>query len=142
MIQCLKKTNHIKKIIEVVDAQICNCEDAQTIVKNDSQTPENPVNMEGAKSVNIQILIGPDDGSKNIVMRKFRIMPGGHTPHHTHDFEHVIKAEKGKGVLVGPDGKEHELHEGMSAFAPSNVLHQFKNPYDEPFEFLCIMKQI
>ena len=109
-------------------------------INNSLQVPENPVNMDGAKNVTIQILIGPGDGSKNIVMRKFKVAPGGHTPRHTHDFEHVIKVEKGKGKLVDAEGNEHDLIEGMSAFVPPNELHQFTNPSHEPFEFLCIIK--
>ncbi len=110
-------------------------------INQNIQISEDIVIMEGTKDVTMQILIGPDDGSQSIVMRKFKVAPGGHTPRHTHDFEHVIKVEKGKGKMVDADGNEHDLTEGMSAFVPADELHQFTNPYDKVFEFLCIIKQ-
>ena len=97
------------------------------------------VDMEGAEKVKMRILIGEKEGSKNIIMRHFRVAPGGHTPHHQHDFEHVIKIEKGKGILLDLDGVQHEVEAGMSAFIPANEMHQFQNPSDEDFEFLCII---
>ena len=36
----------------------------------------------GYEGVKKQVLIGPDDGSNEIVMRYFRLAPGGSTPHH------------------------------------------------------------
>jgi quercetin dioxygenase-like cupin family protein len=97
------------------------------------------VQMEGAENVKMKILIGLPDGSNNIIMRHFQVAQNGHTPRHTHDFEHVIKVEKNKGIFVDKNGTEHELKEGMSLFVEPNEEHQFKNPYNEPFEFLCII---
>ena len=51
----------------------------------------------------------------------------------------MVKVEKGKGIVISPDGKENQLYEGMSLLVASNEKHQFQNPYDEPFEFLCII---
>ena len=97
------------------------------------------VQMDGVKDVTMKILIGPEDESNGIIMRKFRIRPGGHTPRHTHDYEHVIKVESNSGILVDEDGIEHVLKEGQSAFVKPNELHQFRNPNEEDFEFLCII---
>ncbi len=97
------------------------------------------VQMDGVKDVTMKILIGPEDESTGIIMRKFKIAPGGHTPRHQHNYEHVIKVESNKGILIGENGVEHELKKGQSAFVKPNDLHQFKNPYDEAFEFLCII---
>ncbi len=95
--------------------------------------------MEGAKDVKMKILIGSDDNSDNIIMRHFIIAPGGNTPRHMHNYEHVIKIESKRGILVDKNGAEHQLSEGQSAFVPPNELHQFKNPYDEDFEIICII---
>lgn len=95
------------------------------------------VEMEGAKDVTMKILIGADDGSEFIVMRYFTVAPGGHTPHHTHIQEHVVSIQKGRGVVIDADGGEHEVSAGDSVYVPSNEKHQFRNPYDEPFEFIC-----
>ena len=104
-----------------------------------TEVPETVVEMEGAKDVSMQILIGLNEGSDNIIMRKFKVLPGGNTPHHSHDFEHIIKVENGKGIVVDENGNEHDLEPGLSAFVPANTSHQFKNPNNEPFEFLCII---
>ena len=76
---------------------------------NINQNLENKdVKMEGVKNVKMRILIGPDDGSDNIIMRHFTISPQGHTPKHSHDFEHVVKIEKGEGVFVNPGHRKRQ----------------------------------
>jgi len=97
------------------------------------------VKMGGAKDTVLTILVGNDDGSERIIMRHFKVMPKGHTPHHSHDFEHVVKVEKGIGIVVDEDENEHKISVGNSFFVAPNVMHQFKNPYDEPFEFICVI---
>ena len=72
-------------------------------------------------------------------MRHFTVLPGGHTPLHTHPFEHVAKVEKGRGVAVDQNGQEHPIASGHCLFIPPNEKHQFKNPHDEPFKVLCII---
>ena len=95
--------------------------------------------MEGAKNVNMKILVGIPDGSTNIVLRHFSITSNGHTPRHRHNYEHIVKVEKNRGVFVDAEGIEHEIEQGMSLFVAPNEEHQFKNPFHEPFEFLCII---
>ena len=68
-------------------------------VKRDSEVKTVPVDMDGAKDVTKKILLGPDDGSENIIVRLFTIAPGGHTPYHIHDFEHLVQARAGRGVV-------------------------------------------
>jgi len=97
------------------------------------------VEMDGASNVTRQVLIGPDDGSENIIMRLFKIRSGGYTPHHKHNFEHVIKVLSGKGVAIAENGQEHRIQAGQSLFIQANDMHQFRNPYPQPFEFLCII---
>jgi len=97
------------------------------------------VQMEEASKVRMKILIGTDDGSENIIMRHFTIAPGGNTPYHTHNYEHVIKVEKNRGIAVDENGNSHELKEGQSLFVKPNEKHQFRNPFNEDFEFMCII---
>ncbi len=95
--------------------------------------------MDGATDVKIRILVGPEQGSNDILMRHFKVLPGGNTPEHTHPFEHVVKVEKGKGVVIDSSRTEHEVTAGDSLFVPPDEQHQFKNPFDADFEFLCII---
>ena len=104
-----------------------------------SEIPSPPVQMEGASNVRMKILIGPDDGSGNIIMRHFFVAPGGNTPFHNHNYEHVIKVERGRGIAVDEHGNEHVVQEGQSLFVRPGDLHQFRNPYDSDFEFICII---
>jgi quercetin dioxygenase-like cupin family protein len=97
------------------------------------------VNMEGAKDVRMKILVGPRDGSENIILRHFIIAPGGNTPYHKHNYEHLVKIEKNKGIAVDKDGKEFEVKAGHSLYVVPNEMHQFRNPFNEDFEFLCII---
>ncbi|MFA6528946.1 MAG: cupin domain-containing protein [Candidatus Gracilibacteria bacterium] len=106
-------------------------------INKNSTIPAVKMEMDGAKDVTMKVLIGPKDGSQNIIMRYFRIFPGGHTPLHEHNFEHIIKVEKGNGLAIDENGKEHKITEGQSIFVESNKRHQFRNNSSEPFEFTC-----
>ena len=104
-----------------------------------SEIPAAGVQVEGASNVSMKILIGPEDGSGNIIMRHFFVAPGGNTPFHNHNYEHVIKVERGRGIAVDEHGNEHAVEEGQSLFVRAGDLHQFRNPYQSDFEFICII---
>lgn len=97
-----------------------------------------PIQMEKADKVSKAIVIGKDEGWDGYAMRVFSIKPGGFTPKHQHDWEHVNYIIKGKGKLE-LNGELSEVVENDFAFVPPNAEHQFSNPYDEPFEFICIV---
>jgi len=97
------------------------------------------VDAEGAKDVTLRMLVGPDDGSDAIHMRLFTVRSGGHTPRHEHSWEHLIKVERGRGVLVDAEGREHPLEPGMSVFVEPDEIHQFRNPHADEFEFICVI---
>lgn len=96
------------------------------------------IQMEGAKSVSKKVPVGENEGWEGYTMRTFTIAPGGHTPRHAHDWEHVNYVIRGRGRLM-IDGNESEISEKDFAFVPPNLNHQFSNPYDEAFEFICIV---
>ncbi len=108
-------------------------------VKWNDKVAEVPVQMEGASGVTMKILIGPEDGSNNIILRYFKVLPGGHTPRHSHNYEHLVKIERGRGLAIGERGEQHEVGVGQSVFVEPNRVHQFRNPFSEPFEFICII---
>ncbi len=107
------------------------------IIKSDASMTPIPVDMEGAVSVTMCIPIGEADGSANMVMRLFCIAPGGHTPYHTHPYEHLVRVVSGRGAVLDEEGTTRELSPGMSVFVRLNEKHQFLNPYTAPFEFSC-----
>ena len=108
-------------------------------INNNEEIFAADVQMEGAKDVKKKVLIGPDDGSDNIIMRHFIIAPGGNTPYHQHNYEHVVKIENNKGIVIDDNGNEYEVKKGQSIFVKPNEKHQFKNPFNEDFEFTCII---
>lgn len=112
------------------------------IVKQDASMEAVPVRMEGAAGVTVRIPIGPAEGSQNMIMRLFCIAPGGHTPYHTHDYEHVVRVISGRGTVLDEKGIAHEVTEGHSVFVTPNEKHQFSNPYSEPFEFTCTIPNL
>ena len=86
-----------------------------------------------------QIVLGPADGSDEIVLRHFSLAPGAATPRHVHDFPHLVKIEAGHGHSVDPSGQAIPVSVGQYVYVPSNELHNFKNSGEEPFEFTCIV---
>lgn len=97
-----------------------------------------PVVMEGAEGVRIRVAIGEEQGAPNFVMRVFDVEPGGHTPHHAHDFEHEVFVVEGKGSHVEQD-KVESLEPGDVVYVASGVAHQFRAAEDEGLRFICVV---
>ena len=95
--------------------------------------------MSAFNGIKKQILVGPEDGSDEIVMRYFSVEPGGNTPYHNHGFPHVVKVEKGKGIVIDKDGNEHKLECDQVVYVRDDEIHGFKNPGNEAFDFICIV---
>jgi quercetin dioxygenase-like cupin family protein len=99
------------------------------------------INAQGVKDVVKANVVGGPEGWKDHTLRVFRLAPGGFSPQHQHDWEHVNYIINGKGQLRIGD-EVHEVSEKDFAFVPPNTMHQFSNPYDEPFEFICIVPNV
>ncbi len=97
--------------------------------------------MEAYPGVDKKIVIGPDDGSKEIIMRLFKLGKGQSTPYHNHGFPHVVKVESGSGVYVDMDKNEHPISSGNVLYVPDDEMHCFKNVGDVDFEFVCIVPE-
>ena len=87
---------------------------------------KNILGMEGAKGVYKQIPLSRKDGVPTFSFRVFSIEPGGYTPFHQHDFEHMNYVINGEGILVAED-RDHELREGDFALVLAGEKHQYKN---------------
>ena len=95
------------------------------------------VEAEGARNVHKQMPVSSHDGAPNFSFRVFTLDPEGHTPYHTHPFEHVNYAIEGEAVMVDEKGVEHSFKAGDFAFVAPNEKHQFKNKSSVPFRFIC-----
>jgi quercetin dioxygenase-like cupin family protein len=83
------------------------------------------VQVEGAKDVRIRWLIHGPDGAANFHLRRFEIAPGGHTPRHTHPWEHEIYILEGSGWAVSAQG-DSPLSPGSAVFVEPGEVHQFR----------------
>lgn len=98
-----------------------------------------PPAASGYAGVTKQVILGPADGSDEIVLRYFSVTEDQATPWHAHDFPHLVKIEAGRGVAVGADGSETPVSAGDYVYVASNDMHNFKNAGTDPFEFVCIV---
>lgn len=106
-------------------------------ITNLEQTPKMIPKMEGAKGVTKQVPISKQDGTPSFSVRVFTIEPGGHTPFHSHPFEHLNYIIEGKGVVVGKD-REFDVKKGDFALILPGETHQYKNTSDtKPFVMIC-----
>ena len=97
-----------------------------------------PVTDPGAKGVTIRVLMGQNVGAPNFTMRQFDIAPGGHTPLHSHPWEHEVYVLSGKGIARRKNGQS-EVGPGFFVYVPPGEEHNFANAGDLPFTFLCVI---
>jgi len=108
-------------------------------INTNNEIPATDVVMEGASGVKMKILLGLNEGSDNIIMRHFIVAPGGNTPYHQHNYEHLVKIETNRGIIVDEGGDQHEVMKGQSIFIKADEKHQFRNPFGDVLEFTCII---
>ncbi|MCP4215584.1 MAG: cupin domain-containing protein [bacterium] len=108
------------------------------IVKKYEEVEKKEVLMEGVKDASVRWLIGEDSPAPNFHMRLFQLEPGGHSPFHSHDFEHEIYVVEGVGQLM-TQKDPLPLEQGSFALVMPNEEHQFRNMGETPFKFLCMI---
>lgn len=110
------------------------------VVRRLDDAPPAAVAGEGVRDVLKRVLVSPADGWEGWVMRLFEVGPGGHTPHHRHDWPHINFVVSGHGELVlGDDVLEIEA--GSFAFVPAGERHQYRAAADEGLAFICIVPE-
>jgi quercetin dioxygenase-like cupin family protein len=91
-----------------------------------------------AHGVAARVVIGKADGANNFCMRVFEIAPGGHTPKHSHDWEHEMFVHSGTGEVFG-NGQWNSVRFGNILFIPSNEEHQIRNSGKESLTIVCLV---
>jgi len=95
------------------------------------------VDLEGAAGVYKQIPISKADGTPTFSFRVFTIEPGGHTPHHTHAFEHLNYIIEGRGIVLDQD-IENKIKKGDFVMVPPGEKHQYINTStSKPLVLIC-----
>ena len=111
------------------------------IINKVESVPKIDIIEDGVKGVVKQVLLGPDDGAPNFIMRQFTVEPGGYTFYHTHDFEHEIYVVSGCGVARS-DRNEVPFSNETAILVKPNEIHQFVNNGSEPLVFLCLIPKM
>jgi len=102
------------------------------------QCPAQGVDMEGVQGASKQVPLGVSDGVPNFSIRVFTLEPGGHTPHHAHDAEHLNYVLDGQGEVMGDQGPR-PITEGDYVFIAPHERHQYRNTGPVPLRFLCMV---
>ncbi len=108
------------------------------LIRKTDPATTTPVEMDGVKDTSMQIMVGRADGAPNFAMRHFVVQPGGHTPHHQHDYEHEVYIVEGTAEAEC-DGETANVSAGDVLYVPANAVHQFRNTSDAPMRFLCLV---
>jgi quercetin dioxygenase-like cupin family protein len=106
------------------------------LVKDEAIVKPNPVKDEGAVGARMAVLIGPQEGAPNFVMRRIELDAGGCTPYHSHAWEHVVYILEGTGKLKN-QSEPLDLKPGSSVLVLPNEEHQFAADPESPLVFLC-----
>ncbi len=94
--------------------------------------------LKGARETRIQVLVGPDDGAPNFVMRRILMDEAGSgMPAHTNAVEHEQYVLRGR-ARVGIEGEEYEVGADDTVFIPAGAPHWY-DVIEAPFEFLCVV---
>ena len=93
---------------------------------------------EDSSKLRVRWLITTEMGAANFAMRLFEMEAGGHSPFHSHPWEHEVFILEGEGLAVSGEG-ERQFRTGDVIFIPQSEKHQFKNNGKKTVKFLCLI---
>lgn len=107
------------------------------VIRNIDDAEPRPVDMAGVQGVRMSLMVGREDGAPNFALRHFKVEPGGHSPRHSHDYEHeVFVVDGGGSVLL--EGQYRPIRKGDVIYVPADHEHQFKAG-EQGLRFLCLV---
>lgn len=107
------------------------------LIRNINQVESKPVEMPGVKGVRMSVMVGRNDGAPNFALRQFQVEPGGHSPRHSHDYEHEVYIVEGGGTVL-LEGADRALKAGDVVYVPADQEHQFRAG-PGGMRFLCLV---
>lgn len=107
------------------------------LIRNLDTATAKPVDIAGVKGVKMAVMLGREHQMPNFSMRQFIVEPGGHSPRHSHDYEHEVFIVSGGGKVL-LNGKEQPIREGDAVFVPADHEHQF-TAGSSGLKFLCFV---
>lgn len=108
------------------------------LIRNIEQIPLKPVEMPGAQGAHMAVMVGRADGAPNFALRQIQVQPGGHTPLHSHDYEHEVFVVDGAGTIL-LEGAYRPIRKGDVIYVPAHEEHQFKATPSDTLRFLCLV---
>jgi len=91
----------------------------------------------GASGIRFYPMITEKDGAPNFAMRLFEFAPSGHTPRHTHAWEHEVVITAGSGFVLKEDRKI-PIEKDDFILVPPGMLHQFIAG-DDGMDMVCVV---
>jgi len=107
------------------------------LIRNLADASPKPVDIPGVKGVTMAVMVGREDHAPNFALRQFIVDAGGHSPRHSHDYEHEVFIVSGGGTVL-LDGAERPIRSGDVIYVPADHEHQFKAGQDG-MKFLCLI---
>jgi len=89
------------------------------------------------RATQVQILVGPEQGAPNFVLRRFIMGAGGGMPRHTNEVEHEQYVLRGRARITIGD-EVYEVGPDHTLYIPAGAVHSYQ-VLEEPFEFLCVV---
>ncbi len=96
------------------------------------------IDNDKVKHVAARVVIGRAAGAGNFFMRVFEIGRGGHTPRHSHPWEHEMFFHAGQGQVLH-DGEWKAVRAGSVVFMPPGAEHEVRNTGAEPLVLVCLV---
>jgi quercetin dioxygenase-like cupin family protein len=94
-------------------------------------------NVAAGRDTSMQVLVGPEEGAPNFVLRRFRMEKGGSIPAHTNEVEHEQYVLRGRAnIKIGDEVHDVRAHDTL--YIPAGVPHSYE-VIEGPFEFLCVV---
>ena len=95
------------------------------------------IRVAAGTATEMQVLVGPDQGAPNFVLRRFTMGANGGMPLHTNQVEHEQYVLRGRArITIGTD--VHEVGPDHTLYIPAGAPHSYQ-VLEAPFEFLCVV---
>ena len=107
------------------------------LIRNIQEARKKPVDMDGVKGIAMSVMVGREDGAPNFALRHFEVEPGGHSPRHSHDYEHEVFIVDGEGEVL-LEGEFRPIRKGDVIYVPADQEHQFRAAA-AGMQFLCLV---
>lgn len=107
------------------------------LIRNIDDVEPRPVDIPGTQGVRMAMMVGREDGAPSFALRQFKVEKGGHTPRHSHDYEHEVFVVSGAGTVL-LEGAERPIRAGDVLYVPADHEHQFRAG-ESGLRFLCLV---